>query len=128
MSVQLNHTIVFAKDRQVSAEFLAYILDLEIGAPFGPFLPITTANGVTLDFASMGDAPVAAQHYAFIVSEDEFDGIFERIKQTCKEYFADPHRRLPGEINHHDGGRGVYFEDPSGHGMEVITVPYGGWK
>ncbi|MBV1855884.1 VOC family protein [Catellatospora tritici] len=127
MAVQLNHTIVFATDRQVSAEFLAGILGLRIGRAWGPFLPVGTDNGVTLDFATV-ESVTTPQHYAFLVTEEEFDAIFERIKQYRVAYYADPHGRQPGEINHNDGGRGVYFTDPDGHGMEVITVPYGGWQ
>ena len=126
MSVDLNHTIVFSRDRQASAEFLATILNLEIGTAWGPFLPIVTGNGVTLDFATTDQETIAAQHYAFLVPEEDFDGIFERIQQAVVTYYADPHFRKPGEINHNDGGRGVYFLDPSGHGLEVITRPYGG--
>ena len=127
MAVQLNHTIVFATDRQVSAEFLAGILGLRVGRAWGPFLPVSTDNGVTLDFATV-ESVTTPQHYAFLVTEEEFDAVFERIQQYRVTYYADPHGRHPGEINHNDGGRGVYFTDPDGHGMEVITVPYGGWR
>ncbi|MFF3694200.1 VOC family protein [Streptomyces sp. NPDC002221] len=129
MSVQLNHTIVFAHDRQVSAEFLGEILGLEVGKPWGPFIPVSTSNGVTLDFATAPEGTdITPQHYAFLVSEEEFDAAFERIKSMKLPYFADPHQQHPNEINHNDGGRGVYFPDPAGHGMELLTVPYGGWK
>lgn len=124
MSIALNHTIVHCHDRQQSAEFLAHILGLEIGAPTGPFLPVDTANGVTLDFASISE-PFTPQHYAFLVSDDEFDEAFDRITRAGVTYYADPHRRKPGEINHRDGGRGLYFLDPSGHAMEILTRPYG---
>jgi extradiol dioxygenase family protein len=120
----LNHTIVFARDRQASAEFLATILDLQIGAAWGPFLPVSTSNGVTLDFATSDQETIAPQHYAFLVPEEAFDGIFERITQTGITYYADPALKRPGQINHNHGGRGVYFLDPTGHGMEVITRPY----
>ncbi|MEV7415513.1 VOC family protein [Streptomyces sp. NPDC089919] len=127
MSVELNHTIVFCRDKRESAEFLAAVLGLEVGSEWGPFLPVATANGVTLDFADAPGEQVAAQHYAFLVSEAEFDAAFAQIQKRGIAYFADPHGRLPGEINHNDGGRGVYFPDPSGHGMEILTVPYGGF-
>ncbi|ADD44538.1 VOC family protein [Stackebrandtia nassauensis] len=128
MSVQLNHTIVAAKDRSESAEFLADILGLEVGAPMGPFLPVQLHNGVTLDFAQQPpDKEFAPQHYAFLVSEAEFDAAFDKIKRYRLTFWADPRQHLEGEINHHDGGRGVYFLDPSGHYLELITVPYGGW-
>lgn len=125
MSVELNHTIVFARDRQVSAEFLATILGLEVGAVWGPFLPVSTSNGVTLDFATRDQDVIASQHYAFLVPEEDFDPIFERIQQAGVTYYADPGLKKPGQINHNDGGRGVYFLDPVGHIMEVITRPYG---
>ncbi|MFI9201067.1 VOC family protein [Streptomyces sp. NPDC053048] len=125
MSIQLNHTIVHSRDRQVSAEFLATVLGLEVGPPMGPFLPVETGNGVTLDFATVDQGDIAPQHYAFLVPEEEFDGIFARIQAAGADYWADPARTLPRQINHNDGGRGVYFADPSGHYMEVLTRPYG---
>jgi extradiol dioxygenase family protein len=125
VSVELNHTIVHARDNRESAEFLAHILDLEVGAEWGPFIPIDLSNGVTLDFAAIPAESIVMQHYAFLVSEEEFDGIFQRIQDAGITYYADPHGKQPGEINHHDGGRGMYFMDPAGHGMEVITRPYG---
>ncbi|MYU50536.1 MULTISPECIES: VOC family protein [Streptomyces] len=125
MSVELNHTIVFAQDNRASAEFLANILDLRVGTAWGPFVPVATDNGVTLDFATADPELIRAQHYAFLVSEEEFDAAFARIQDAGIAYYADPHIRQPGEINHHHGGRGVYFLDPSGHGMEILTQPYG---
>ncbi|MCH0543384.1 VOC family protein [Streptomyces sp. MUM 203J] len=126
MPIELNHTIVLSHDREQSARFLAGILGLEPGAPFGPFLPLTVANGVTLDFATAGpDAEIAAQHYAFLVSEEDFDGILARLVEGGIPIQADPHGKHPGRINRNDGGRGVYFPDPSGHGMEAFTRPYG---
>ncbi|WP_425840595.1 VOC family protein [Streptomyces fractus] len=126
MAVQLNHTIVHSRDNRESAEFLAHILGLEVGDEWGPFIPLVLSNGVTLDFATVPAASIVTQHYAFLVTEEEFDGIFGRIKDAGLTYYADPHRKQPGEINHNDGGRGVYFMDPAHHGMEVITRPYGG--
>ncbi|GAA2992204.1 VOC family protein [Streptomyces fulvorobeus] len=128
MSVKLDHTIVHCKDNRESADFLAHILDLETGEPWGPFIPVPLANDITLDFATVPAASITPQHYAFLVSEAEFDVGFARIQKLGIAYFADPHERLPGEINRNDGGRGVYFADPSGHGMELLTVPYGGWS
>ncbi|MEV4971356.1 VOC family protein [Streptomyces scopuliridis] len=126
MPVQLNHTIVHAKNKRESAEFLARILGLEVGDEWGPFIPVELSNGVTLDFATTPEEPIATQHYAFLVTEAEFDGIFQRIQDAGLTYYADPHRERPGEINHNDGGRGVYFLDPAGHALEAITRPYGG--
>uniref|UniRef100_A0AAU2W398 VOC family protein n=1 Tax=Streptomyces sp. NBC_00008 TaxID=2903610 RepID=A0AAU2W398_9ACTN len=127
MSVELNHTIVHSRDNRESAEFLAGVLGLEIGREWGPFIPLTTANGVTLDFATVPAESIALQHYAFLVSEAEFDTAYARIRELGAPYFADPHGKHPGEINHNDGGRGIYFTDPAGHGMEIITRPYGGY-
>lgn len=124
MSVQLNHTIVHSRDNRESAEFLAHVLGLEVGSEWGPFVPVDTSNGVTLDFATIPAESIAVQHYAFLVSEEEFDAAFGRIREAGITYFADPHGKRPGEINHHHGGRGVYFMDPAGHGMEIITTPY----
>ncbi|GAA2985483.1 MULTISPECIES: VOC family protein [Streptomyces] len=128
MSVELNHTIVHSRDNRESAEFLAHILNLSTGEEWGPFIPLVLANGVTLDFATIPAESITVQHYAFLVSEAEFDTAFERIEARGITYYADPHRKMPGEINHNDGGRGVYFFDPAGHGMELITRPYGGWS
>ncbi|MFD6276430.1 VOC family protein [Streptomyces sp. NPDC060209] len=128
MSVELNHTIVHSRDNRESADFLAHILDLTVGTEWGPFIPVVLANGVTLDFATVPAESITVQHYAFLISEAEFDTAFGRIEEQGIAYYADPHRKHPGEINHNDGGRGVYFPDPSGHGLELITRPYGGWS
>jgi catechol 2,3-dioxygenase-like lactoylglutathione lyase family enzyme len=124
MSIALNHTIVAARDRRVGAEFLASILGLTVGEPSGPFLPIELSNGVTLDYMEES-GPIAPQHYAFLVSEEEFDAIFGRIQAAGVPYAADPHHQERGQINHRDGGRGVYFLDPDQHNLEIITRPYG---
>jgi catechol 2,3-dioxygenase-like lactoylglutathione lyase family enzyme len=124
MTVKLNHTIVSAHDKQVSAAFLADILGLPAPTPFGPFLTVPTDNGVTLDYADWGDE-VTTQHYAFLVDDGDFDEIFGRLRDRQLPYWADPHQQQSGEINTTDGGRGVYFEDPSGHLLEILTRPYG---
>ncbi|MEU6310943.1 VOC family protein [Streptomyces sp. NPDC047014] len=125
MSVQLNHTIIHSRDAREAAAFLADVLGLEAGPQTGPFIPVETANGVTLDFATVPPETITPQHYAFLISEEEFDAAFAKIRSAGVDYFADPQRKHPGEINHHDGGRGVYFMDPTGHAMEIITRPYG---
>lgn len=123
MSVTLNHTIVPATDKLASARFLSAVLGLQPPRPWGPFLVLNLANDVSLDFV---DAEVVEHHhYAFLVDDDEFDPIFGRIRDVGVSYYADPFRRHPGEINRLHGGRGVYFDDPDGHLMEVITKPYG---
>jgi len=124
VGVELNHTIVACSDQRRSAEFLTGILGLPPAIRFGRFLVVSTDNGVSLDFAET-DADIATQHYAFLTSEDEFTAIFDRITGRGIQYWADPGRSKPGEINRNDGGRGVYFADPDGHLMEVITRPYG---
>jgi catechol 2,3-dioxygenase-like lactoylglutathione lyase family enzyme len=124
MPAALNHTIVHARDAAESAAFLSEILGLPAPRRFGPFLIVDTANGVSLDFLST-DEPMIVEHYAFLVSEAEFDEIFGRIVARNVEYFADPAATRKGEINRNDGGRGVYFLDPSGHYLEIITRPYG---
>ena len=124
MAIHLNHTIVRVRDKRESAEFLTEILGLEAATTYGPFLVVQLANDVTLDFAD-DHGPANPQHYAFLVDESDFDGIFARIKQRGLTYWADPFRRRPGEFNTNDGGRGVYWEDPNGHLLEIITRPYG---
>lgn len=125
MTADLNHTAVFATDKQASAEFLAGILGLEVGAPFGPFIPVDTGNGVTLDFYESPDgAPVAPQHYAFLVPDEEFDTMIGRLEAAGVTYYADPSHTEPGKVNHLFGGRGAYFDDPDGHNMEIMTRPY----
>jgi catechol 2,3-dioxygenase-like lactoylglutathione lyase family enzyme len=125
MGVKLNHTIVAARDKHESATFLSEILGVGEPEPFGPFLVVQVDNEVSLDFAD-DHGPVHPQHYAFLVDEDRFDEIFGRIRERGLVYWADPSRRHPGEINTNDGGRGVYWEDPAGHFLEIITRPYGG--
>ena len=124
MTVALNHTIVHARDKRASADFYACVFGFSAPQPFGPFLDVQTANGVTLAFFETQD-PFEPQHYAFLVSEAEFDRIFGRVKARSLAFWADPARKQKGETNTHFGGRGVYFEDPGGHFLEIITRPYG---
>lgn len=126
MSVQLDHTIVHARDNRESARFFADLLDLEITSEWGPFVAVDLSNGVTLDFATIPAEKITPQHYAFLVSEDEFTAAYARITERGIAHWADPHQKQPGTVNVNDGGRGVYFLDPAGHAMELITVPYGG--
>ncbi|MET0388084.1 MAG: VOC family protein [Polyangiales bacterium] len=123
MAVQLNHTIIHSVDAKAAATFFSEVLGLPAPKPFGHFQVVQTGNGVSLDF--MTSQRAVGQHYAFLVSEAEFDAIFERVQQRGLQFWADPRATQPGEINHHDGGRGVYFQDPSGHYLEIITRPYG---
>jgi catechol 2,3-dioxygenase-like lactoylglutathione lyase family enzyme len=125
MTVQLNHTIVQARDKREAATFFAEILGLPEAQAYGPFLVLQTGNDVSLDFIDAA-GELHSQHYAFLVSEDEFDEILARITDRGLPYWADPFHRQPGQINHNDGGRGVYWSDPNGHNLEIITRPYGG--
>jgi len=127
MSVELNHTIVWSTNKERSARFFSEIFGLPDPKPFARFLVVPTANGVSMDFADQNEGwRIDPQHYAFLVSEDEFSAIMTRLAERGIAYWADPHRSRPGEINHDDGGRGVYFEGPDGHFYEALTVPYGG--
>jgi hypothetical protein len=125
MAVELNHTIVACTDKDRSARFLAEMFGLGEPETFGPFRVVEVANGVSLDFDVRDE--IVPQHYAFLVTEDEFDQVLGRIEERGLDHWADPGRSRPG-INHNDGGRGVYFEDPDGHLLEALTVPYGGWR
>ncbi|WP_432970443.1 VOC family protein [Dactylosporangium sp. CA-233914] len=119
MSVQLNHTIVRARDKHASARFLADILGLQVGAEAGPFAPVHLANGVTLDYMTVAEPQ--PQHYAFLVDDDEFETAFARIQRAGVHYYAEPGGGQPGQINHRWDGRGVYFDDPDHHAMEILT-------
>jgi catechol 2,3-dioxygenase-like lactoylglutathione lyase family enzyme len=129
MAIQFNHTILYAHDSQASAKFLAEMLGLSAPARWGPFVVVKTDNGTNLDFMDT-DGEITSQHYAFLVEESDFDAIFERIRARKLAYLADPGQTQPNQINHRDGGRGLYFEDPNGHFLEIITRPYGsgGWN
>jgi catechol 2,3-dioxygenase-like lactoylglutathione lyase family enzyme len=124
MAVQLNHTIVRSRNREASAEFFTELLGLPGATRFGPFLVVEMDNGVSLYFSET-EGEIASQHYAFLITEAEFDEIFARIRGRGLACWADSGQSRPGEINHNEGGRGVYFADPSGHLLEIITRPYG---
>jgi catechol 2,3-dioxygenase-like lactoylglutathione lyase family enzyme len=124
MTVQLNHTIIPARDKKESAAFLSEILGLPAPLPFGPFMAVQV-DSLTLDYVDAGDGEIESRHYAFLVSEEDFDQIFGRITDRKIPYWADPHRDTPQEINTRDGGRGCYFPDPDGHWLEILTRPYG---
>jgi len=124
MAVTLNHTIVWCSDKVRSAGFMTDLLGLPPARPFYHFLVVELDNQVSLDFYQK-DGAVARQHYAFLVDEAAFDAAFARIGALSLTYWADPAQTRPGEINRNDGGRGLYFEDPDGHLLEIITRPYG---
>jgi extradiol dioxygenase family protein len=126
MTISFNHTIVASRDKHESAEFLADLFGLPSPKPFGHFMVVELEHGVSLDYADAPEgADIPRQHYAFLVSEQEFDTIYDRIRSRGLQHWADPGAKRPGEINHSHGGRGVYFPDPSGHAMEILTSPYG---
>lgn len=121
---QLNHTIIWCSDKARSAAFLTGILGLPPARELMHFLIVDLDNDVSVDFYQK-EGEIARQHYAFLVSDTEFDAAFTRIQAANLTYWADPARTQPDAINHHWGGRGVYFTDPDGHLLELITKPYG---
>jgi catechol 2,3-dioxygenase-like lactoylglutathione lyase family enzyme len=124
MAPQLNHTIVHARDQQESARFLADVLGIEETPRWGHFVAVHLGNGVSLDY-DQTDGEVHPAHYAFLVDDDEFDRGLAWLRERGHQIWADPWLATAGEINHHFGGRGFYFRDPSGHLLELITAPYG---
>ncbi len=126
VTVSLNHTIVNASDKVATARHLTSLLGLPEHTTYGPFAVVQLGNGVSLDVADDHGAP-HPQHYAFLVSDAEFDTIHARIVASGLTFWADPAHRREGAINHNDGGRGLYWLGPDGHNLEILTVPYGGW-
>ena len=124
MPVQLNHLIVLSRDQAASAAYLARILGLPDPVSTPPFTGVQVTNDITMDFMSV-DREITSQHYAFLVTEPEFDEVFGRIKADGQAYWAYPDKSGENEINTRDGGRGVYFDDPDGHFLEILTRPYG---
>jgi catechol 2,3-dioxygenase-like lactoylglutathione lyase family enzyme len=122
MSIELNHTIVTARDKREAARFVTDVLGLPEAGSFGPFAVVELSNGVSLDF--MDTDEIASQHYAFLISEEEFDAVAGRLRDRGVPTYGDPLHQQPGH-NTHDGGRGLYFSSPDGHNLEVITRPYG---
>lgn len=126
MAPKLNHHIVWSHDKKRSAAFLTEMLGLPPATSWGPFEIVELDNEVSIDFHDVDESTeIQSMHYAFLISEDEFDAVYGRILDRGLDHWADPGQRRPGEINHNDGGRGVYFPDPDGHFLEVITRPYG---
>ncbi|MGA9493915.1 MAG: VOC family protein [Mycobacterium sp.] len=126
MPIAFNHTIVAARDKRASAEFVSELFGLSSPAPFGRFLAVALEHGATLDYVDVpGGEQIHPQHYAFLVAEDDFDAIYGKITSRGLPHWADPGGQWPGQINTNDGGRGVYFRDPAGHYLEILTRPYG---
>jgi catechol 2,3-dioxygenase-like lactoylglutathione lyase family enzyme len=124
MSAEFNHTIVRCRDQEASATFLAEMLGCPPPSRFASFHVVELDNRVSLDFLATHET-IAPQHYAFLMSENDFDEVFTRIGERGIRYWADPGQTREGQINRNDGGRGFYFEDPDGHLLEAITRPYG---
>jgi hypothetical protein len=124
MTIEFNHTLIAARDKIASAHFLADILGLPSPTPFGPFMVVKTDNHVNLDFMTTSKE-IQPRHYAFLISEAEFDEIFKRIIDKNILYWADHKKEHAYQINHNDGGRGLYFCDLNGHFLEILTRPYG---
>ncbi len=125
MPIAFNHTIIAARNKDESASFFTQLFGLPEATLWGPFAIVTLADGVFVQFAAPGVAEIQMQHYAFLVDDATFDAIYERITESGLDHAGDPRWTMPNQINTNHGGRGVYFLDPAGHGLEVITRPYG---
>lgn len=125
MSVSYNHSILAARDRHASAAFLAGLLGLDAPTTWGPFAIVTLSDGSFVQFAEPPVEEIQAQHVAFLVDDDTFDAAYAWIGERSLEHWADPHGQKAGRFNTNHGGRGVYLRDPAGHGLELLTRPYG---
>jgi len=123
MTITFNHTIIAAIDRNESARFYRELFELPEAPSWGPFTNILLDEGVLLQFAEP-PVEIQMQHYAFLVDDGLFDRAHRRLHRCGVEHWADPQMTRPGETNTEHGGRGVYFKDPAGHGLEMITRPY----
>jgi catechol 2,3-dioxygenase-like lactoylglutathione lyase family enzyme len=121
MSIVLNHTIVPARDKLAAARFFADIFGLPFAGKADHFAPVKVNDTLTLLFAQ--ESEFEHHHYAFHVSDAEFDTIFARIKHAGLAYGSTPWSMQDGKLNDWNGGRGVYFRDPNGHVLELMTVP-----
>jgi catechol 2,3-dioxygenase-like lactoylglutathione lyase family enzyme len=124
MAIELNHTIVPTRDKRAGAQFVTDVLGLPEPGSFGPFAVVELANGVSLDFMDV-EGEISVQHYAFLITEEEFDAVSGRLRERGVATWADPGHHTAG-FNTNDGGRGLYFDSPEGHNLEVLTRPYGG--
>jgi catechol 2,3-dioxygenase-like lactoylglutathione lyase family enzyme len=123
MAVSFNHTIIASRDRNESARFFRELLELPEAPSWGPFTNVQLTDGVLLQFAEP-PVEIQMQLYAFLLDDDLFDRAYARLRDRQVVHWADPQMKRPGEINNEHGGRGVYFKDPAGHAIELITRPY----
>lgn len=123
MSATFNHTIIASKDRNESAQFYRDLIEASEAPSWGPFINILLDGGVMLQFAEP-PVEIQMQHYAFLVDDELFDRAYSRLVEWGVTHWADPQMTRPGETNTEHGGRGVYFKDPAGHAIELITQPY----
>lgn len=119
MTITLNHTIVPAHDKEASARFFAQIFGLKLESPVAHFAVVRVNDKLTFDFDNREN--FESHHYAFHVTDEEFDVIFARVQEMGLQYSSDPMHQHQGEINHRKGGRGFYFYDPNGHNLELLT-------
>ncbi|ACB53851.1 unknown [Crocosphaera subtropica ATCC 51142] len=119
MTINLNHTIIPTKNKQASAEFFAHLFGLKVESPMGHFAVVQINDTLTFDFAERD--VFESHHYAFHVSDEEFDSIFARVQEAELDYSSDPMHKNVGKINHRKGGRGFYFYDLDGHNLELLT-------
>lgn len=123
MPAMFNHTIIASKDRDASASFYLELIEASAAPSWGPFTNILLEGGVMLQFAEP-PVEIQMQHYAFLVDDELFDRAYSRLVAWEITHWADPQMTRPGETNSDHGGRGVYFKDPAGHALELITRPY----
>ncbi len=122
MAITLNHTIVPCLNKEESAQFYSRIFGFEYVGAFSHFIVVRVNNTLCLDFDNRDKFD--SNHYAFKVSEQEFDEIFGRLQAESIRYGSGPMTSDNMEINHNYGGRGAYFRDPNGHLLEILTVDY----
>lgn len=124
MTIKFDHTIVVSNDRSISATFFRSLFDLPEAPSWGPFTNVQLSDGTLIQFAEPPVENIQPQHYAFHVTDNLFDAVVKRLSDGAVRYWADPHLTEESRINHHHNGRGVYFKDPAGHLMEVLTQSY----
>jgi catechol 2,3-dioxygenase-like lactoylglutathione lyase family enzyme len=123
MPVSLNHTIVHTLDNDATARFLTSVLGLPPHRNLAHFAVVQVGE-TSLDLIQT-DEKISSRHFAFLLNEVEFDEVFERVRARGLPFWADPFRKELGRINRWDDGRGLYFNDPNGHLLEIVTRPYG---